>query len=152
MRNYEISLPEAMTAIARARLKQPKPTLLPRTSIMDLLHNEDYLKQLEMWQACEYDISENVILNPSEPREEWIVESLKGDSEQKRDDELPIFKRVHQRLPLISEEPHRLSTIAEVEEEVRRLSSSTIEEDDHVSTTIIGKDGRISTSNIQEDD
>ena len=134
MRNHGISLPEAMTAITRARLKQPKPTLLPRKRIIDLLHNENYLKQLEMWEACEYDIFENVITNPSEPREEWIVEKVKGDSEKKRDDELPILKRIYERLPLISEGPHRLSTIAEVEEEVRRLSTSTIDEDGSVTT------------------
>ena len=82
-----------------------------------------------MWQACDFDIFENSVLNPDEPREKWIIEKVGWDAEEdgkkKGDKLLPIIKSVKERLPLISEHPHRLSTIAEVEEEVHRISMVT---------------------------
>ena len=79
-----------------------------------------------MWQACEFNIFENSVLNPNEPREKWIVERVDGDAaegeKRKGDDLLPIIKSVKEKLPLISHHAHRLSTIAEVEEEIHRLS------------------------------
>ena len=85
-----------------------------------------------MWQACEFNIFENSILNPGEPREEWIVDRVGWDAEEegkkKRDELLPVIKNVYEKLPLISEHPHRLSTIAEVEEEIHRLSMVSEEE------------------------
>lgn len=123
MKRFRLCLAEAMTTISRARLMQPKPTPLPSQRIIDMLHNDIYLGQLDMWQACEYDIFENVIVNPSEPREKWIVESIGGNSEKKRDDVQPILIRPDERLSHLSEQPHRLSTVEEVEEEVHRLST-----------------------------
>ena len=114
-----------MTAITRARLKYEKPTRLPRRRIIDLLHNDNYLRQLEMWQACEFNIFDNSILNPDEPREKWVVERVGWDAEeenQKGDERPPIIKKVKEKLPLISPPHHRLSTIAEVEEEAHRIS------------------------------
>ena len=126
MKKYNVSLPEAMTVITRARLKRAKPTPLPSQRIIDLLHNDDYLRQLDQWHACEFNIFENTVLNPNDPREEWIIESVGSDvdeEEKKTGDELrPVIKSVKENLPLISMHPHRLSTIAEVEEEIHRLS------------------------------
>ena len=76
MMRYDASVPEAMTIITRARLKRAKRTLTPSRRIIDLLHNESYLRQLDMWRACDYNIYENVVLNPNEPREKWIVEKI----------------------------------------------------------------------------
>ena len=129
MKKYNVSVPEAMTVITRARLKRVKPTPLPSERIVDLLHNDNYLRQLEMWQACEFNIFENSVLNPNDPREKWIVEKVGRDveeEEKKKGDELPpVIKRVYERLPRVSEHPRRLSTIAEVEEEIHRLSISS---------------------------
>lgn len=158
MKKYSISLPEAMTDISRARLKRPKPTVLPSKRIIDMLNNDNYLLQLEMWQACDCDLFENTIRNPTEPREKWIVEKVKQgpqqkikmkmkeeeeekeeeeDEEDEEDDEegddvLPVRKGKEKTPPSlyqlphhqrsVSNLPHRLSTIAEVEEEARRLS------------------------------
>ena len=139
MRKHKASLPEAMVDITRARLKRPQRTLLPSQRIMDLLHNDDYQKQLDMWEVLEYDVFRNAILNPNEPREEWIVETLGEEEEEeeeeeewslskekkkkeKADDKPPLLRRIVKKLPQIFDQPHRLSTIAEVEEEVRRLS------------------------------
>ena len=126
MKRYDVTLPEAMTAITRARLKREKPTPLPRQRIIDLLHNNKYLRQLEIWHACDFDMFENCVLNPDEPRREWIIEKVGWDGEEegkkKGDQLLPVVQSVKERLPLISEHPHRLSTIAEVEEEVHRIS------------------------------
>ena len=128
MRTYDVSLPEAMTAITRARLKRAKPTLLPSQRIIDLLHNGIYQKQLDMWQACKYDIHENIITNLSEPPEKWMIKSVGGKSEKKRHDVLPISESIEENLPHTSKQPHRLSTIAEMKEEVRRLSTKRKEE------------------------
>lgn len=128
MRTYDVSLPEAMTVITRARLKRTKPTPLPSQRIIDLLHNDIYQKQLDKWQACKYDIHENIITNLSEPPEKWMIKSVGGKSEKKRHDVLPISESIEENLPHTSEQPHRLSTIAEVEEEVRRLSTKRKEE------------------------
>ena len=128
MRTYDVCLPEAMMAITRARLKRVKPTLLPSQRIIDLLHNRIYLKPLDMWQACKHDVHENIITNPSEPRKKWMIKSVGGKSEKKRHDVLPISESVDEKLSPFSEQPHRLSTIAEVEEEVRRLSTNRKEE------------------------
>ncbi|KAF6222796.1 hypothetical protein HO133_000845 [Letharia lupina] len=142
MKKHELCLPEAMTTITRARLMRPKPTLLPSQRIIDLLHNDVYQGQLEMWQACEYDTNENTIVNPTEPREKWIVEGVGGSPKKKRvnvqstlrrldvvqsvlkrpSDVQSVLRRLDERLPHTSEHLHRLSTIEEVEEEARRLS------------------------------
>ena len=66
-----------------------------------------------MWEVCEYNVLENDIINPSEPREKWIVERTSEVSQEKRDD-----------TPR-SSQPHRLSSIEEVEEEVHRLSMTS---------------------------
>lgn len=128
MRTYDVSLPEAMTVITRARLKRAKPTLLPSQRIIDLLHNHIYQKQLDMWQACKYDIHENIITNLSEPPEKWMIKSVGGKSEKRRHDVLLISNSIEEKLPHTSEQPHRLSTIAEVEEEARRLSAKRKEQ------------------------
>ena len=128
MRTYDVSLPEAMTAITRARLKRVKPTPLPSQRIIDLLHNDIYQKQLDMWQACKYDIHENIITNLSEPPEKWMIKSVGGKSEKRRHDVLLISNSMVENLPHASEQPHRLSTIAEVEEEARRLSAKRKEQ------------------------
>ena len=126
MKRYNVSLPEAMTVITRARLKRVKPTLLPSQRIVDLLHNDNHLRQLDIWQACEFNIFENMVLNPNDPREEWIVEKVGWDTEKEEKkmgaELLPVIESVKEKLPLISEHPHRLSTIAEVEKEIHRLS------------------------------
>ena len=132
MKKYNASLPEAMTVITRARLKRVKRTRLPSQRIIDLLHNDNYLRQLDMWQACEFNVFENSILNPNEPREEWIVERAGWDAEEEEKKKghklLPVIKSVIEKLPRISEDPYRLSTIAEVEEEIHRLSVVSEEE------------------------
>ena len=129
MKRFNVSVPEAMTVITRARLKRVKPTPLPSQRIVDLLHNDNYLRQLEIWQACEFDIYENSVLNPNDPREEWIVERVGLDAEEEEEKEgkelPPVIKRVYERLPRISIHPYRLSTIAEVEEEIHRLSMTS---------------------------
>ncbi len=112
MKRHDLCLPEAMTVITRARLMREKPKLLPSQRIIDTLHNEKYLRQLEMWEACKYDIYEYTVVNPDEPREKWIVEN----SEKKEDDERPFLNRLDERFPHISEQPHRLSVVEEVEE------------------------------------
>ena len=93
---------------------------------MDLLHNDNYLRQLDQWQACEFNVFEKRVLNPDDPREEWIIENVGlgvEEEEERMGDELrPVIKSVKENLPLISMHPHRLSTIAEVEEEIHRLS------------------------------
>ena len=93
-----------------------------------------------MWEVLEYDIFENVIVNPDAPREKWIVEKVGEEDEdeegeegssstgkkkkkEKADDKPPLLKRIVKKLPQIFDQPHRLSTIAEVEEEARRLST-----------------------------
>ena len=85
-----------------------------------------------MWQACEFNIFENSVLNPNEPREEWIVERVGWDAEEEQKKKghelLPVIKSVIEKLPRISEDPRRLSTIAEVEEEIHRLSMVSEEE------------------------
>lgn len=95
--------------------------------MIDLLHNDNYLRQLDEWQACEFNIFENSVLNPNDPREEWIVAKVGLDVEEEEkkkmgDELIPVIKSVRENLPLISMHPHRLSTIAEVEEEIQRLS------------------------------
>lgn len=142
MKKHELCLPEAMTTITRARLMRPKPTLIPSQRIIDLLHNDVYQGQLEMWQACEYDTHENIIVNPTEPREKWIVEGVGGGPKKKRvnvqstlrrldvvqsvlmrpNDVQSVLRRLDERLPHTSEHLRRLATIEEVEEEARRLS------------------------------
>ena len=89
-----------------------------------MLHNESFLKQLDVWEVCEYNVIDNDIVNPSEPREKWIVERTKDVSQKKSDD---IPRRPDERVAALSSQPHRLSSIDEVEEEVHRLS--TIEEE-----------------------
>ena len=126
MKKHDVCSAEAMMAITRARLKQKKPTTLPSLRIIDMLNNDIYQGQLEMWQACEYDIYENVIVNPTAPHKEWRVEKVGGSSEKKRDDVHDVqrtLKKAYETLPHISAQPHRLSTIEEVEEEARRLST-----------------------------
>ena len=83
MKRYAVSLPEAMTDITRARLRRAKPTPLPSKRIIDMLNNENYLLQLEMWQACGCNLFENTIRNPTEPREKWIVEKVRESPQQK---------------------------------------------------------------------
>ena len=135
MRSWGVSLPEAMTVITRARLKKPKRTLVPSERIIDFLHNECYQKQLDIWQVCDYNIHDNSVLNPIEPREKWIVERMEekdGDSvmsmEEKkklrREALLPISKRTVEKSPsLKAEQLQLLSTLAEVEAEVNRLKT-----------------------------
>lgn len=125
MKEHELCLPEAMMVITRARLMRERPRLLPSRRIIDMLHNDTYQEQLEMWQACKYDIYQWVITNPERPREEWIVEKVEGTSEEKRDDVSDAQPRswsLDKRFLPIAEGSHRLSTIEEVEEEARRLS------------------------------
>lgn len=88
-----------------------------------MLDNDIYLGQLEMWEACKYDIYENIIANPSEPRENWIVQKVEGSPEKKKDEVKRVWKIEDERFPQISEQPHRLSTIEEVAEEAHRLST-----------------------------
>lgn len=119
MKRFRLSLAEAMTTITRARLRRPKRTLLPSQSIIDMLHNDSYLKQLEIWEVCEYNMLENDIINPSEPREKWIVDRTTEVSQKKSDD---IPREPDERVAALASQPHRLSSIVEVEEEVHRLS------------------------------
>lgn len=122
MKKHEVSLPEAMMVITRARLKREKPTPLPTKRIIETLDNDIYLGQLEMWEACKYDMYENKVLNPSDPREDWIVLKVEGSPREKRDEVQPVWDKQDERFPQISEHPHRLSTIEEVAEEAYRLS------------------------------
>ena len=125
MKRCKLSLPEALIVITQARLKRAKPTPLPSQRIVDLLHNDNFQNQLDLWEACNYNIYENTVVNPNEPREKWIVEKVgwdTGENKEREDDVPPILRRITQKLPLVSNHPHRLSTIAELEEEVRRLS------------------------------
>ena len=119
MKRFELSLAEAMTTITRARLRRPKRTLLPSQRIIDMLHNDSYLKQLEIWEVCEYNLLENSIVNPNEPRERWIVDSTKEVS-QKQSGDIP--REPDEMVETLANQPHRLSSIEEVEEEIRRLS------------------------------
>ena len=120
-----MSVPEAQFAITRARKKQIKPALLPSKRIIDFLHNEVYQLQLEKWQASKYKPFENIIVNPTEPREKWKVERSGELLEERGEDGQPNSELYFMRyiLPLISEEPHRLSIIEEGEEEAHRLSA-----------------------------
>ena len=87
-----------------------------------MLNNDIWLEQLEMWQACKYNIYDYTIVNPNDPREKWIVQKV-GESPQRRSGDVPPgLESLGERLPKISEHPHRLSPIEEVEEEARRLS------------------------------
>ena len=85
-----------------------------------MLHNESYLKQLEIWEVCEYNLVENNIVNPSEPREKWIVERTQKVP-QKKGHGIP--RAPDERMAAFVSQPHRLSDIMEVEEEVHRLSA-----------------------------
>ncbi|KAM0803420.1 hypothetical protein BDR22DRAFT_970721 [Usnea florida] len=120
MKRFQLSLVEAMTAITRARFRRPKPTPLPSERIIDMLHNDYYLKQLEIWEVCEYNMIENDIVNPSEPREKWIVERKQEVTQKKGHG---ISRAPDERLAAFVSHPHRLSDIMEVEEEVHRLSA-----------------------------
>ena len=84
-----------------------------------MLHNDSFLKQLEIWEVCEYNMLENDIINPSEPREKWIVDRSQEVSQKKSDD---IPREPDERVTELASQPHRLSSIEEVEEEVHRLS------------------------------
>ena len=108
-----------MMVITRARLKREKPTLLPSRRIIDTLNNDRYQAQLEMWQACKYDMHEWVVENPQEPREEWIIKKAGECLEEERDGVRDAQSRSWRQ---IAEGPHRISTINEVKEEARRLS------------------------------
>ena len=88
-----------------------------------MLNNDIWLEQLEMWQACKYNIYDNTIVNPGDPRERWIVERVRESPQENKIIVSPELDRLDKRFPHISEQPHRLSTIQEVEEEARRLSS-----------------------------
>lgn len=128
MKRHGFCLPEAMTVITRARLMRAKPKLLPSQRIIDTLHNDKYLRQLEMWEACRYDIYEYTVVNPDEPREKWIVERVEGNSE-KKEDERAFLNMLDERFPDISGQAHRLSVVEEVEEEAQEAHRpSTIEE------------------------
>ena len=103
---------------------------------MDLLHNKNYLKQLEIWRVCDYDVFQNTIVNPSEPREKWRVEKPKPlPGSNKGDNERPVSKRIEERVVPLSDPPHRFTTIAEVEQEVHRIMRS-LEESEGQSWTI----------------
>lgn len=84
-----------------------------------MLHNDSYLKQLEIWEVCEYNMLEHDIVNPNEPRENWVVDSTKEVAQEKSDD---ISRETDESVAALASQPHRLSSIEEVEEEVRRLS------------------------------
>ena len=84
-----------------------------------MLHNDSYLKQLEIWEVCEYNMLENDIINPSEPREKWIVDKSTEVSQNKSDD---VPRELDEMVATLASQPHRLSSIEEVEEEVHRLS------------------------------
>ena len=123
MKKHAISLPEAMMTITRARLKRAKPTNLPSKRIIEMLNNKNYLLQLEMWRACHYNLFENTIVNPTDPRERWMVEKVREIPHKKKAEvALPILKGMHKKLSNMTHKPHRLSTIVEVEEEAQRLS------------------------------
>ena len=83
-----------------------------------MLHNDSYQKQLEIWEVCEYNMLENDLINPSEPREKWIVDSTKEVSPKKSGD---IPREPDEMVAAFASQPHRLSSIEEVEEEVHRL-------------------------------
>lgn len=87
-----------------------------------MLNNDIWQEQLEMWQACEYNIYDNTVVNPDDPRERWIVERVGESTQTKRINVSPELHSLEKRFPCISEHPHRLSTIEEVEEEGHRLS------------------------------
>ncbi|CAF9903709.1 MAG: hypothetical protein ALECFALPRED_002938, partial [Alectoria fallacina] len=126
MKKHRACWPEAMMVITQARLLREKPNAVPSQRVIDILHNDIYQEQLEMWQACEYNIYEITIVNPSEPREKWIVEKVDGISEKKRDIEHVVqatLERLDERVLYIAKRLHRLRTVEEVEEEARRLST-----------------------------
>lgn len=129
MKKQDVSLPEAMLVITRARLKRENPKILPSKIIIEMLNNDIWLQQLEMWQACKYNIYDNTIVNPNDPREKWIVQKVSESPQKKSSDVPPALKRLGERFPQIADQPHRLSTIEEVEEEVRRLSMIQEEDD-----------------------
>ena len=85
MKKHRECWPEAMRVIIQARLLREKPNVVPSQRVIDMLHNDIYQEQLEMWQACEYDLNENTVVNPSEPREKRIDEKVDGISEKVRD-------------------------------------------------------------------
>ena len=118
-----------------------------------MLNNDIWQEQLEMWQACEYNIYDNNIVNANEPRERWIVERVGESPEKKRGDVQPNLDSLDERLPRISGHPHRLSTIEEVEEEARRLSMiDEVEEEARRLSTIaaVEEKARRRLSTIQE--
>ena len=123
MRKHRFCLPEAMIVIIQARLKRVKPQILPSKRIIEMLNNDIWLEQLEMWQACKYNTYDNTVVNPDDPRERWIVERVRESPQEKKTHVSPELYSLEKRFPHISEQPHRLSTIQEVEEEARRLSS-----------------------------
>lgn len=122
MKKHNWCWPEAMTVITRARLKQVKPRLLPRKRIVEMLHNDIWQEQLEMWQVCEHNIYENTVVNPDDPRERWRVEKVRESPQEKKINVPPELNKLEKRFAQISEHPHRLSTIEEVEEEAHRRS------------------------------
>ena len=129
MRTHEVCLPEAMMTITRARLKRPKPTPFPSQNIIDMLHNETYQTQLDIWQISNYERDEahdpqlTLKRPPKGPGERTHhrsseVEELEAETQRL----CAIQTRIRERFSHISKQPHRLSTIEEVEEEARRLS------------------------------
>lgn len=123
MKTHDVCLAEAMMTVTRARLKRKKPTPLPSQNVINMLHNDSYQRQLDIWQACNYNIFENVIINPNEPREKWIVESARGDSEKNRDDVHDPQRTLKRTSKRLDERNHHLSSIEELEDETRRLSA-----------------------------
>lgn len=122
MKKQRVSVPEAMLAITQARLKQQKPRVLPSKRIVAMLNNDIWLKQLEMWQACKYNLYNYTIVNPKDLPERWIVEKVSERPQGKSRNVSSVLKRPDRRVRQLSEQPHRLSTIEEEEEEARRLS------------------------------
>lgn len=123
MRTHDVCWAEAMMTITRARLKQKKPTTLPSQNIIDMLNNDTYQRQLDIWQACDYNIHDNTIVNPSEPREKWIVGSAGGKSEKDRDD-VQAPQHTLKRAPKgLGERPDHSSLIEEVDDETGRLKA-----------------------------
>ena len=129
MKKHGLCLPEAMTVITRARLMRAKPTLLPSQRIIEMLHNDKYQRQLEMWETCKYDIYDNTIVNPGEPRKNWIVKRVEGSLERKRDDVQPVLGKLGEGFPHTPGQSHRLSTIEQADPEAQEAHHlSTIEE------------------------
>ena len=84
-----------------------------------MLHNDSFLKQLEIWEVCEYNMLENDVINPAEPREKWILDKTTEVSQKSVVD---IPREPDETVAALASQPHRLSSIEEVEEEVQRLS------------------------------